>query len=88
MGFYLLLLGKKMRNPNENGYSLTIYKAGAYDETVNFSEWETIRTVFTRAGIDYEEGTLNGIAYTPDSELEASDNNARLEITSKQIKQG
>lgn len=77
-----------MRNPNENGYSLTIYKAGAYDETVSFAEGETIRTVFARAGIDYEEGTLNGIAYTPDSELEASDNNARLEVTSKQLKQG
>lgn len=77
-----------MRVVNENALQLSIYKAGAYDETVSFTEGETIRTVFARAGIDYEEGTLNGVAYTPDSELEASDNNARLEITSKQIKQG
>lgn len=77
-----------MRNPNENGYSLTIYKAGAYDKVVNFDEGDTIRTVFSRADIDYEDGTLNGLAYTPESELEASDNNGRIEITSKQIKQG
>lgn len=77
-----------MRNPNEFAHSLTIYKAGAYDETVGFNEWETIRTVFARANIDYEEGTLDGMAYTPDSELEASDNNARIEIAWKQLKQG
>lgn len=77
-----------MRNPNEFAYSLTIYKAGAYDETVGFNEWETIITVFARANIDYEEWTLDGVAYTPDSTLEASDNNARIEIATKQIKQG
>ena len=77
-----------MINPNENGYSLTIYKAGAYDKVVSFSEGETIRTVFARADIDYEEGTLDGVAYAPDSQLEASDNNGRIEIASKQIKQG
>ncbi len=77
-----------MRNPNENGYSLTIYKAGAYDKAVSFNEWDTIRTVFARANIDYEEGTLDWLAYTPDSELEAGDNNGRIEITGKQVKQG
>ena len=77
-----------MRNPNENALTLRIYKAWAYDKTVNFSEWETIRTVFARADIDYEEGTLDGVAYTPDSQLEACDSNATIEITSKQIKQG
>ena len=77
-----------MRNPNENGYSLTIYKAGAYDETVNFNEGDTIRSVFAKANIDYEEWTLDGVAYTPDSTLEAGDNNGRIEITWKQIKQG
>ena len=78
----------EMRNPNESGFQLTIYKAGAYDKTVSFSEWETIRTVFARAGIDYEEGTLDWVAYTPDSELDAGDNNGRIEIITKQIKQG
>lgn len=77
-----------MRNPNEFAYSLTIYKAGAYDEPVGFNEWETIRTVFARAGVDYEEWTLDWLAYTADSTLEASDNNARLEIAWKQVKQG
>ena len=77
-----------MITPNENALTLRIYKAWAYDETVSFSAWETIRTVFNRAGIDYEEGTLDGLAYTPDSTLEESDNGARLEIASKQIKQG
>ncbi len=82
-----------MRNPNEDALQLSIYKAGAYDKTVSFSEWETIRTVFSRAGIDYEEWTLSSsatdcVAYTPDSELEAGDNNGRIEITTKQIKQG
>lgn len=86
-GFYSLF-GKKMRNPNEMSYSLTILKAGAYEEAVNFNEWDTIRDVFSRAGVDYEEGTLEGVAYTPDSELEASDNNARIEVSTKQIKQG
>jgi hypothetical protein len=37
-GFLSLLLGRKMKNPNEFAYSLTIYKAGAYDETVGFNE--------------------------------------------------
>lgn len=77
-----------MRNPNEMDYSLSIYKAGAYDETVNFNKGDTIRTVFQRAGVDYEEWTLGGIAYTPESELDASDNNGRIEITTKQVKQG
>lgn len=77
-----------MINPNENGYSLSIYKAGAYDKVVSFNEWDTIREVFTRADIDYEEGTLDGVAYAPDSKLEACDNNGRIEIASKQIKQG
>lgn len=77
-----------MRNPNEFGYSVTIYKAWAYDETVGFNEWETIRTVFARAGVDYEEWTLDWLAYTADSTLEASDNNGRLEIAWKQVKQG
>jgi len=77
-----------MRNPNDFAYSLTIYKAGAYDETVGFNEWETIRTVFARAGIDYEEWTLDTVAYTPESTLEAGDNNGRIEIAWKQVKQG
>lgn len=69
-------------------YSLSIYKAGAYDETVNFNEGDTIRTVFSRAGVDYEEWTLGGIAYTPESILDASDNNWQIIITTKQVKQG
>lgn len=77
-----------MRVVEENALQLSIYKAGAYDKTVSFSEGETIRTVFARAGVDYEEWTLDGIAYTPESTLEATDNNARIEIVSKQIKQG
>lgn len=77
-----------MRNPNENALQLSIYKAGAYDETVSFTEWETIRTVFARAWVDYEEWTLGGVAYTPDSELEACDNGAQLVVETKQIKQG
>ena len=77
-----------MRNPNEFAYSLAIFKAGAYDETVGFNEGETIRTVFARAGVDYEEWTLGGVAYTPDSTLDASDNNGRIEIAWKQVKQG
>ena len=76
-----------MRNPND-GLQLTIYKAGAYDETVNFEVGETIRSVFAKAGIDYEEWTLDWVAYSLDSTLEASDNNGRIEITGKQIKQG
>lgn len=88
MGLLYSLLSKEMRNPDENGLQLSIYKAGAYDKTVNFSEGDTIRTVFARADIDYEEGTLDGVAYTPDSTLWAEDNNGRIEITSKQIKQG
>lgn len=77
-----------MRNPNEMDYSLSIKKAGAYNEPVNFNEGDTIRQVFARAGVDYEEWTLNGVAYTPDSELDASDNNGVIEITTKQVKQG
>lgn len=77
-----------MRNPNEMDYSLSIYKAGAYDETVNFNEGDTIRQVFQRAGVDYEEWTLGGIAYTPESELDASDNNGQIVISTKQVKQG
>ena len=77
-----------MRNPNEFSFSLTIDKAGAYHETVGFNEWETVRAVFERAGVDYEEWTLDWVAYTPASELEASDNNAVISITWKQIKQG
>lgn len=77
-----------MRVVEENALQLSIYKAGAYDKTVSFSEGETIRTVFARAGVDYEEWTLDGVAYTADSTLEASDNNARIEIATKQIKQG
>lgn len=77
-----------MRVVEENALQLSIYKAGAYDKTVSFSEGETIRTVFARAGVDYEEWTLDGVAYTPESTLEATDNNARIEIVSKQIKQG
>lgn len=77
-----------MRNPNEFAYSLRIYKSWAYDETVNFNEWETIRTVFSRAGVDYEDWTLGGIAYTPESTLDASDNNWVIDIATKQVKQG
>ena len=77
-----------MRNPSEMSYSLTIKKAGAYNESVSFNEGDTIRTAFARAGVDYEEGTLNGVAYTPESELDASDNNGVIEITTKQVKQG
>ncbi len=89
-GLFILLLGKKMRNPNEFAYSIRLFKATAYDETVGFNEGETVRTVFARAWVDYEEWTNNscGLAYTADSELDASDNNATLEITTKQIKQG
>lgn len=47
-GFYIFFLGK-MRNPNENAFQLSIYKAGSYEETVSFTEGETIRAVFTRA---------------------------------------
>ena len=80
----------KMQLPQEFAYSLTIYKAGAIDETVGFNEWETVRTVFNRAWVDYEEWTnsLAQMSYTPDATLDASDNGATLEITSKQIKQG
>lgn len=87
MGAFIFFFYRKMRNPNE-GFALTIYKAGAYNETVHFNEGDTIREVFARADIDYEEGTLDGVAYTLDSTLEASDNNWRIEIIWKQIKQG
>lgn len=77
-----------MINPNENGLQLSIYKAGAYDKTVSFEDGDKIIDVFTRAGIDYEEGTLDWVAYTPNSILQAVDNNGRIEIVTKQIKQG
>lgn len=79
-----------MQLPQEFAYSLKIYKAGAVDETVGFNEGETVRTVFNRANVDYEEwvNSLAQIAYTPEATLDASDNGAVLEITSKQIKQG
>lgn len=80
-----------MQNPGQQfEFSLRIFKATAYDKTVGFNEWETVRTVFARAGVDYEEGTnsLADMAYTPDSTLDASDNNTVLDITTKQIKQG
>ena len=78
----------EMINPNEFTYSLTIYKAQVYEETVGFNEWDKIRDVFSRAGVDYEEGTLGWVAYTPDSKLQAVDNNAQIVIAWKQIKQG
>lgn len=89
-GFYFILLEKKMQLPNEFAYSLKIYKAGAIDETVGFNEWETVRTVFSRADVDYEEWTnsLAQMSYTPEATLDASDNGTTLEIASKQIKQG
>lgn len=79
-----------MQLPNEFAYSLKIYKAGAIDETVGFNEWETVRTVFSRADVDYEEWTnsLAQMSYTPEAILDASDNGTTLEIASKQIKQG
>lgn len=77
-----------MRVVDNNALSISIYKVGAYDETVNFTAGETIRTVFQRAGVDYEEWTLGWVAYTPESELEESDNNAVITITTKQVKQG
>lgn len=79
-----------MQLPQEFAYSLTIYKAGAVDETAGFNEGDTIRQVFARAWVDYEEWTnsLAQMAYTPDATLDASDNGATLEITGKQIKQG
>lgn len=90
MGLLFLFLEKKMQLPNEFAYSLRIYKAWATDETVGFNLWETVRTVFTRAGVDYEEWINNKaqIAYTPEATLDASDDGAVLEIASKQIKQG
>jgi hypothetical protein len=44
-----------MRNPNEFAYTIRLFKATAYDETVGFNAGETVRTVFARAGKDYEE---------------------------------
>ena len=90
MGLFIFFFCKKMRLPNEFAYSLTIYKAGAIDETVGFNEWETVRTVFARANVDYEEWINDKaqMAYTPEATLDASDDGAMLEITSKQIKQG
>lgn len=88
LGAFYFFICRKMRVVNEDALQLSIYKAGAYDKTVSFSEWETIREVFNRADVDYEEGTLDGLAYTPESTLEASDNNWKIVITTKQIKQG
>lgn len=79
-----------MQLPEQFAYSLRIYKAWATDETVGFNAWETVRTVFARAWVDYEEwvNSLAQMAYTPEATLDASDDWATLEITSKQIKQG
>lgn len=79
-----------MRTPEQFAYNVRLFKGWAYDEEVGFNEGETVRTVFARAGIDYEEWVNKScdMAYTPDSTLDASDNNATLEITTKQIKQG
>lgn len=81
---------KKMQLPSEFAYSLRIYKAWATDANVGFNEGETVRTVFARANVDYEEwvNSLAQMSYTPDATLDASDNGTTLEITSKQIKQG
>jgi len=38
-----------MRVVNDNALQLSIYKAGAYEETVSFNEGDTIREVFERA---------------------------------------
>lgn len=77
-----------MRVVNDSDLKITIYKAMGYEETVSFNEGDTIREVFERAWQDYEEWTLGGVAYTPTSTLEASDNNGRIEVVTKQIKQG
>lgn len=79
-----------MQLPQEFEFSLRIYKAWATDETVGFNVGETVRTVFTRANVDYEEwvNSLAQMSYTPDATLDAGDNWTTLEITSKQIKQG
>lgn len=77
-----------MINPNEFAYSIRLYKATAYDKEVGFNEGETVRTVFQRANLDYEEWTCGDVAYTPESTLWAVDNNAVLTITTKQVKQG
>ena len=88
LGAFYFFYYKKMRVVNDNALQLSIYKAGAYEETVSFEEGDTIREVFERAWQDYEEWTLGGVAYTPTSTLEASDNNWRIEVVTKQIKQG
>lgn len=79
-----------MQIPETFEFSLKIFKAWAVDETVGFNEWETVRTVFQRAWVDYEEWIHSGEqrAYQPNWTLDASDNGVTLEITSKQIKQG
>ena len=88
LGAFYFFFYRKMRVNNDNALQLSIYKAGAYEETVSFNEGDTIREVFERAWQDYEEWTLGGVAYTPTSTLEASDNNGRIEVVTKQIKQG
>lgn len=88
MGLLYLFIVRKMRNPEENGFQITIYKSGAYDKTVSFNEWDTVRSVFAKAGEDYEEWTLDDVAYTPESTLWAEDNNGVITIATKQIKQG
>lgn len=88
LGAFYFFYYKKMRVVNEDALQLSIYKAGAYEETVSFNEGDTIREVFERAWLDYEEWKLWDVAYTPTSTLEASDNNWRIEVATKQIKQG
>ena len=88
LGAFYFFYYKKMRVVNEDALQLSIYKAGAYEKTVSFEEGDTIRDVFNKAGVDYEEWTLDWLAYTPNSELEAEDNNGKIVITTKQIKQG
>lgn len=88
LGAFYFFYYKKMRVVNDSDLKITIYKAMGYEETVSFNEGDTIREVFERAWQDYEEWTLGGVAYTPTSTLEASDNNGRIEVVTKQIKQG
>lgn len=77
-----------MLNPNDFEFTLRILKGMSYDRQVGFNAWETIRAVFARAWVDYEEWTLGDEVYTPESTLEAGDNNKVIEIAWKQIKQG
>jgi hypothetical protein len=37
-GYFYIFFCKKMRVVEENALQLSIYKAGAYDKTVSFSE--------------------------------------------------